>query len=305
MLKQILKVALPKPVRKRLRARMEAILARPDWSMDSLTVLNAAHRRVGIMNYETMEVSGESFLLKRILPVLLNSPSPTLFDVGANEGGYTLALLGALPGSTVRSFEPMPETYSRLKNKVPGGRTVCVPKGVSNTSGTATFFDYSDGQSSEHASLFQDVFTVLHKPEKVKSINVELITLDEYCQAESVKKIDFIKIDTEGNELAVLQGAAKTIASGGLPLIQFEFNEMNVVSRSFLKDFYQVLEGYAFFRLMPNGLLPLGPYNPRNEIFAFQNIIAVRTESYPDAAVASFIVPVLEKPPVIDGLKGS
>jgi len=145
--------------------------------------------------------------------------------------------------------------------------------------------------------LHGELFTLLHKPENIRSFEVELDTLDNYCENQKLSFIDFIKIDTEGNELAVLQGARQMIATGGLPFIQFEFNEMNVISRSFLKDFYKVLEGYEFFRLMPNGLFPLGAYNAGNEIFAFQNIIALRSESYPKEVITPFLVSVLAKPP--------
>jgi hypothetical protein len=128
---------------------------------------------------------------------------------------------------------------------------------------------------------------------------VALNTLDDYCAERSLEKIDFIKIDTEGHELAVLQGGKQLIKSGRLPLIQFEFNEMNIVSKSVLKDFYALLQGYEFFRLMPNGLLPLGPYNSRNEIFVFQNILAVKSELYPPALMASFVVSTLPAPPIV------
>jgi hypothetical protein len=85
-----------------------------------------------------------------------------------------------------------------------------------------------------------------------------------------------MKIDTEGHEYAVLQGSQELLQRGAFRLIQFEFNQMNVMSRVFLKDFYDLLgEGYVFFRLSEHELIPLEGYNTRNEIFIFQNIIAV------------------------------
>ena len=45
---------------------------------------------------------------------------------------------------------------------------------------------------------------------------------------------------------------------------------MNVMSRVFLRDFYRFLKAYDFFRLTPNGLLRLGPYSSRNEIFPLE-----------------------------------
>jgi hypothetical protein len=65
------------------------------------------------------------------------------------------------------------------------------------------------------------------------------------------------------------------INGGNIKIIQFEFNEMNIVSRVFLKDFYQILKAYKIYRLCETELIPLFHYDSINEIFKFQNIIAI------------------------------
>ena len=75
----------------------------------------------------------------------------------------------------------------------------------------------------------------------------------------------------------MLKGAVKTIENNIIDIIQIEFNEMNVVSRTFMKDLVDLLPSFTFYRLMPDGMRPLGEYNPVvYEIFAFQNIVAIR-----------------------------
>ena len=92
-------------------------------------------------------------------------------------------------------------------------------------------------------------------------------------------KIDLLKIDTEGHELAVLQGAKQLLERGAIDVIQFEFNEMNVISRVYMRDFMQLLADFRFFRLLPTGAMPMDAYDPRvMEIFAFQNIACVRRD---------------------------
>ena len=102
-------------------------------------------------------------------------------------------------------------------------------------------------------------------------------TLDNFAKKEKIKKIDFLKIDIEGNELSVLEGAKNLIKGNKISLIEFEFNEMNAYSRTFFKDFINLLPNFKFYRIMPKGLYKLGPYKPiTHEIFAFQNILAVK-----------------------------
>jgi len=129
----------------------------------------------------------------------------------------------------------------------------------------------------------------LHRAKTIKETNIPLITLDAYCCAASIPGIDFLKIDTEGNDLKVLKGSQAMIRKNAIRVIQFEFNQTNVFSHVFLKDFYDILRGYSFYRLLPHALLPLGSYSFRNEIFAFQNILALNDAFIDDSLVAPFV----------------
>jgi hypothetical protein len=76
---------------------------------------------------------------------------------------------------------------------------------------------------------------------------VSLSTLGSFCRDHGIQRIDFLKIDTEGNELKVLQGAKSMLQSNSIHSIQLEINEMNVVVRVFLKDFCEISERISFF----------------------------------------------------------
>jgi hypothetical protein len=93
-------------------------------------------------------------------------------------------------------------------------------------------------------------------------------------------QVHLLKVDTEGNELKVLEGARQALSEGRVEVIHFEFNEMNVVSHAFLRDFIDLLKGFRLFRLFPGGPLELGPYHAvTHEIFAYQNLVAVHRKS--------------------------
>lgn len=87
-----------------------------------------------------------------------------------------------------------------------------------------------------------------------------------------------MKVDTEGNEYHVLEGATQLLHNNKVDVIQFEFNEMNVISRVFLKDFYDLLPKHTMYRLDTQRLIPLGDYSPLNEVFRIQNIIAIHND---------------------------
>jgi FkbM family methyltransferase len=235
-----------------------------------------ALRGLGILNHQPGG-SGEQWFLRHYLA----GGGGVVFDVGANVGGYTEQVLAINPHLHVFAFEPHPLTFERLKSDL-GSRAgvTLVNKGVSSTSGLTDLYDYSDHDGSEHASLYPEVLSVLHGHTTLSRHSVEVLTVDEYVESQGIAEIRLLKIDAEGNEFDVLLGAQQSIANQRIHMIQFEFNEMNVVSRRFFKDFWDLLAGYSLYRLLPRGLAEIASYSPlKCEVFAYQNIVAIRRSS--------------------------
>ena len=207
---------------------------------------------------------------------------PIFLDIGANVGDYSLLVATAFPLGHCYSVEPNPKTFETLKLRVSNYTNITpINIGIGSQEEEKDIYFYDHDQESGHASLYADVLTDLHHAANLSSISCKIETIDGLLAEQKIseQRIDFIKIDTEGHELEGLKGAIKTIARNEIRAIQFEFNEMNVISRVYLKDFYDLLSpAYKFFRLDTNRLIPLRWYNPANEIFNFQNIIAVRTD---------------------------
>jgi len=239
---------------------------------------NLSIHGIGILNYETKEKSGERYFVEKILSHYKNKDI-VVFDVGANKGDYSDMILQGKNNAIVYAFEPNPKSFHELSEYAKNKKNLRLyNKGCGDSNSEMTLYDVKNDDGSELASLYKDVINNIHKMECTEA-KIEIIRLDDFCRENDIKKIDLLKIDTEGNEMKVLQGAKDIIQKGFVRIIHFEFNEMNVVSRSFFKDFYDFLEGYSFFRLLPDGLATLGEYKPLFwEIFAFQNIIAVKDE---------------------------
>jgi FkbM family methyltransferase len=147
-------------------------------------------------------------------------------------------------------------------------------KALGESIGSLDLFDHQDQDGSTHASLFPGVISEIHHDTSIAH-RVEVDTLENVLASLGIAHIDFLKVDTEGAELAVLRGGKPLLEQNRVDVIQFEFNEMNVISRSFFYDFRTLLRGYNLFRLLPKGLLPI-PESPMiTELFAFQNIVAI------------------------------
>lgn len=214
--------------------------------------------------------TGEYYLLKRLIT---SRKAPVLFDVGASVGGWSEMALKINPQACIYAFEPGRKPFEILQKKLPSLKAFNVA--CSNEAGEGVLYDRKDQPNFSHASLDYDVIDRLNKG--VDQHPVQIVTLDEIIRSAGVTKIDLLKIDVEGFEYEVLQGAKEALAQGVIENIQFEFNEMNVVRRRFVRDFYQLLPDFALFRLLPRSQIPLRRYDPiLHEFFTYQNLLATR-----------------------------
>lgn len=249
----------------------------------SIDLVRVAYNEIGILNYEDFEVSGESMLSEVIFPMVLSRNNAVAFDVGANAGDVALSIAKNFPNAAVFAFEPNPITFQTLQNRLQSeSNATCLPMGLGATDGIAQLHCYRKDEQSGHASIYKGVFKLyegygIDGTDDLVTHEFKVSTIDGICTENRVAVIDFLKIDVEGHEMEVLKGARRMIESRSIKAIQFEFNECNVLSRVFLKDFYDLLAGYKFFRLHPDGLISLGQYAARHEIFQYQNILALET----------------------------
>src|SRR6185503_5154395 len=230
----------------------------------------------GISSFES-RINGEQLFIEEILPDLLSAEhAPIFFDVGANIGDYSLELKKKFLNALIYSFEPVKSTFDILAKNV-GDQSGNVHNiGFSDSIGTGKIFNTANGVNNEIASVYKDVFQEIFKREdELRVADFQMDTIDNFCNSRDITHVDFLKIDVEGHELVVLKGAANSLLNKQIKIIQFEFNSHNVYSRVFLRDFYLILPGYKFYRILQNGITKLGSYNHLNEIFALQNIVAI------------------------------
>lgn len=127
-------------------------------------------------------------------------------DVGANFGYHTLLMASKAIKGKVYSFEPVPIYFHILScNVIINNFHNVIPNkyAVGNVDGMAEFFIPSDGA---YAS-FRDT----KRRPQLKKIKTPVITLDKYIDDNHINRVDFIKIDVEGAEKLVLEGASKLL----------------------------------------------------------------------------------------------
>ena len=199
-----------------------------------------------------------------------------LFDVGANEGRYARELLRVY-GSALKAlhcFEPARELVSRcLKFDDPRVTVNALALGRSRASGELWKAPGSSGLSSLTKRRL-DHFDVEMSDREA----VEIVTLDQYAQANGIASIDFLKLDVEGHELDVLIGAGELLSRRSIKCIQFEFGGCNIDTRTYFQDFWYLLakeHRFSIHRITPFGPRRVHRYSETDEVFLTTNYVAV------------------------------
>lgn len=205
-----------------------------------------AERLTGGRLYSEWQIPRGVDLFRDIATDLKNLRVEMVFDVGANVGQSALAFLAGFPAATIDCFEPAEATYRTLQVALePHKRARAHRLALGTSPGRALLL--REGNSS--------TFRLLARGEKVSAEaveEVEIATLDTFCASYNIARIDYLKIDTEGADLHVLQGATRMLGSHAIGLVQVEagMNPRNTLHVP-LEAFKAFLEprGYFLFAL--------------------------------------------------------
>ncbi len=218
--------------------------------------------------------SGEMQVLKYIKG---KSPSNLIiFDIGANIGDYSKIIRDYFNQKVdIYAFEPSQSAFQKLsKNLEKDTKTKLYNFGFSDVDGSVKLFNSTTGSGlgSIYNRRLEHFETKMEEKEQIK-----LKTLDDFCKENNISQIDFLKLDVEGHELKVLEGAHSILKSGAIKYIQFEFGGCDIDSRTFFQDFWYLLkDDFNFFRVVKNGLYPIKEYKETHERFINTNFFAER-----------------------------
>ena len=177
---------------------------------------------------------------------------PIVIDCAANRGEWTREVrrqLGSDAGTWI-AIEPNPGCATFLQ-QVSNLEVIQAAAGQSHGSQPL----YAPDTTSGLASLHQRGDTVASGHE-FTACNVEVVTLDSAIANKGLKRVDFLKMDIEGHELFALKGAMTALRQGVIKALSFEFGAGNVNSRTFFRDFWELLSplGFELRRICPGGV---------------------------------------------------
>jgi FkbM family methyltransferase len=167
------------------------------------------------------------------------SPVRVVVDVGANVGDTVAHYLAQFPGASIYAFEPFPDVHRQLAARFAGEPRVHPRRAaVSDSAGTRRFYVNAGDKTNSLLRLNPSAVGWAGAPSAAgldNSIEVPAITLDEFCAAESIDRIDVLKMDIQGGEGMALEGASGLLARHAVGVIYLEVT------------FAPLYEGQAYF----------------------------------------------------------
>ncbi len=229
------------------RSFRHLVLQRVFWSKPGLGFLRFAAGFARRWNYAVMnrsliaQTNGENWLVSQL------SAKPLVIDVGFHRGEFSAEVLRQRPAARIIAFEPARSMHAYFRTTFAGTPAIeLVPCAVGSTKGKSIFYDTATGTSSL-LDLGQ---------RNAEKYEVPVMRLDDFFGERRLGGVDFLKIDAEGFDLPVLEGAAEVLATQRIAMFTFEHNSPWIENRRFLKDAVDFLatKPYTLFRLF-NGFL--------------------------------------------------
>jgi FkbM family methyltransferase len=214
--------------------------------MNLAKLLNRPLRSLG---YELKRMpSYKKYSLDDIHRSVTRNEKPLIFDVGANKGQSITRFRKLFPQATIHAFEPLKAEFQNLKERYETDPSVvlnnialgeeCVERDFYVTAKSANSSFNKLNPASEWLKLRSSQFNTSAEGYTKEVQRTSIQTLDTYCAAAGIGAIDILKMDTQGYEDKVLEGAAQILAEKKVKTIETEIMFDDVYERHL--SFYDI-----------------------------------------------------------------
>ena len=195
-----------------------------------------------LVTYIFSNLSKENIFIKNFF----GKKKINLVDVGANLGGYTNLILQNTKVKEIHIFEPSKKCFGYLKKKFTQNKIYINNKALSNTNKMNTFYE-SEVLSQSSLHNVKNKFN--SNLENTDVYKIECVTLDKYFYGRKKNfVIDLLKIDAEGEDLKVLEGASKLLKNRNIRLIKIELlNSFDQKNNSNINEIIFFLNKYNYY----------------------------------------------------------
>ena len=178
----------------------------------------------------------------------------SILDIGANIGDITAAYRSVFPEAVIYGFEPFPAAFDQYRRRFEGNRFVRpIQSAVGRQAGTATFYVNHNNVTNSCLPAAREARYWAESPSDIElltSLQVPLITLDDFCRQQGITEIQILKMDVQGAELHVLEGASEKLNEGSILLVYTEMLFVPLYERQAF--FYEIARflsqfGYTLF----------------------------------------------------------
>jgi FkbM family methyltransferase len=148
----------------------------------------------------------------------------TIIDVGANEGQFSRAASERYPGATIVAFEPLPDVGEKLRQNLSDLSTVRIDRrAVGAANGRLSFNRYDYTLQSSPLSRLPEVPEHPSDNQTAETIDVPVVRLDAALSPNDLQAPSLLKIDVQGYELKVLDGARELLPAIDYILVEAAF----------------------------------------------------------------------------------
>ena len=166
-----------------------------------------------------------------------NIKNPIIFDVGANEGQSIERFKSIFPKSIIHSFEPIKECYEKII-KIYDKKNIFINNYALGDKDCERFFYINKNTYTSSFFKINNKYKELVNSDRINmSVKKKISTIDGYLALHKIKKIDILKIDTQGYELNILKGAKKSLKN------KIKFIELELILADYYKKkvkFYEI-----------------------------------------------------------------